>query len=77
MIHHIKSRPIPFNDVKTGAKKAEVRFNDRGYKVSDILILEEWDDGQFSGACLTVRVTHIQTGFGLPNGHVVLSIERV
>ena len=49
MIHHVKILPIYFEAVKEGKKNFELRFNDRGYEVGDFLLLEEWDNGKYTG----------------------------
>jgi hypothetical protein len=41
--HHLKTHPAPFADVEAGRKTFEIRKDDRGYKVGDTLVLEEWD----------------------------------
>jgi Domain of unknown function (DUF3850) len=39
--HRIKCDPQPFKELLEGVKKAELRYNDRGYKAGDTLVLEE------------------------------------
>jgi hypothetical protein len=39
--HRIKCDPQPFKEVLEGTKKAELRYNDRGYRVGDTLVLME------------------------------------
>ena len=43
VIHELRISPWSFDAVLSGAKPFEVRPDDRGYKVGDILILREWD----------------------------------
>ncbi|TSP11475.1 DUF3850 domain-containing protein [Cupriavidus campinensis] len=79
-IHELKADPTPFDDVYSGRKTAEVRLDDRGYKVGDVLHLREHQrsglvGGQYTGRELRRRITHIQRGYGLPDGVVVLSLE--
>lgn len=40
-----------FKDVFEWRKKFEVRFNDRDFRVGDVLVLKEWDEvvGVFTG----------------------------
>lgn len=78
-IHELKADPTPFEDVYSGRKTAEVRLDDRGYKVGDVLHLREHQrsglvGGKYTGRELRRRVTHIQHGYGLPEGVVVLSL---
>lgn len=48
-IHQIKIAPKYFNAVVAGSKKAELRKDDRGYKVGDVLSLCEWKHGSYTG----------------------------
>lgn len=40
--HKLKTHPAPFAAVAAGLKTCEFRLNDRGYKVGDVLVLEEF-----------------------------------
>ncbi len=74
-IHELKIAPKYFFDVVTGIKTAEIRYNDRGYKAGDILILKEWDNG-YTGNQTKVTVTHVLDKFeGLQPNFVVLSLK--
>lgn len=42
MIHDLKCWPEPFKALLSGAKRHEIRVNDRPYAVGDILHLREW-----------------------------------
>ncbi len=42
-VHHVKCWPKHFQAVWDGAKTAELRRDDRGYAVDDILVQHEWD----------------------------------
>nr|WP_288404534.1 DUF3850 domain-containing protein [uncultured Pseudomonas sp.] len=64
----------------SGAKTAEVRRNDRGFQVGDTVRLMEVnpDTGNWTGAADQVcTITHIQTGYGLPDDMCVLSYGKV
>ena len=43
--HELKCWPNYFDDVMTGGKPFEVRRDDRGFAVGDILWLREWKPG--------------------------------
>lgn len=76
--HHLKIYPEHFSAVLTGIKRAELRKNDRDYKVGDTLHLMETPKGSCSptGEFVNTVVTHIaDVGDWLP-GYVLLSIER-
>lgn len=45
-IHELKIFPQYFNEVLSGNKKFELRKDDRGFEVGDILILKEYRQGE-------------------------------
>ena len=63
-----------FEEVIKGNKRAELRLNDRDFKVGDIYELEEYDGKTYTGRSVTVRITHILEGFeGLTKGWCMFS----
>ena len=60
----LKILPEYFEEVADGFKRAEVRYNDRDFKVGDIYTLREWDGEKFTGRGVTVRITHVLKGAG-------------
>lgn len=77
--HVLKIHPAPLADLLSGAKTAEVRRNDRGFQVGDTVRLMEVnpETGNWTGAADHVRtISHIQTGYGLPDGMCVLSYAQ-
>lgn len=42
-VHILKCWPESFRAIKSGAKRYEVREDDRGYMVGDVLRLDEWE----------------------------------
>ena len=76
LTHELKADPIPFEDVISGRKTAEVRFDDRGFHVGDELFLRETsaDRKSYTGREFRCTISHIQRGYGLPDGVVVLSL---
>lgn len=78
--HDLKILPEHFQAVWDGNKKAELRKDDRGFEVGDILALREWDGEKYTGSGLAVRVTHILRKcpeYGLADGYCILSIGAI
>lgn len=70
----LKILPQYFEEVANGNKRAELRFNDRGFKVGDVYDLEEFDGKTYTGRAITIRITHILEGFeGLTKGWCMFS----
>lgn len=80
-VHHVKIWPEYFAGVVSGTKRFELRKDDRGYAVEDLLHQQEWDPATqtYTGSDAWFRVTYICRGpaFGLEAGHVCMSIERL
>ncbi|EIQ7162163.1 DUF3850 domain-containing protein [Enterococcus faecalis] len=74
MIHELKIKPEYFKAVESGIKKFEIRKNDRDYNLHDLLILQEYKNGKFTGNKCSVIVTYI-TDYAQKDGFVVLGIE--
>ncbi|HES2369692.1 DUF3850 domain-containing protein [Streptococcus canis] len=78
MKHYLKLHPKYFDDVKSEKKNFEVRFNDRDFKVGDILNLNEYYNGYYTGRFVERRVTYVLNDFiGLTTGFVALGLESV
>ncbi len=79
-IHELKTWVAYFQATLDGIKRFELRKNDRGYKVRDILHLREYDieEHSYTGREFWVRVTYIaKHGEWLAPGYVCLSIEPI
>lgn len=65
--HLLKIEKVYLDNLLSGKKKSEIRYNDRDYQVGDILrfITDEF------------VITHIHSGLGMQDGYVVLSVEKV
>nr|WP_288355954.1 DUF3850 domain-containing protein [uncultured Pseudomonas sp.] len=77
--HVLKIHKAPLEALLSGAKTCEIRFNDRGFQVGDTVRLMEVnpETGNWTGATDHVRtISHIQTGYGLPDGMCVLSYAQ-
>ena len=76
MIHELKLSSKYFDDVQNEIKTFEVRKNDRGYNVGDILILKEVvENDKYTGRIIKVKVTYFFSLFGLASGYCVLGVK--
>lgn len=83
--HDLKTHPAPFRAVWDGIKLFEVRVNDRGFEVGDLLYLHEWrPETHKRGAYYTdrrvlARVTYMLHGgqYGLPKELCVMGFTIV
>lgn len=81
-IHELKTWPVFFEEVSSGAKPFEIRKNDRDFKVGDALVLREWrpdkdgPGGWYTGKELLALVTYLMRGpvLGISEGWVVMGI---
>ncbi len=72
--HELKILPEYFCQVKAGLKTFEIRKNDRGYQVGDLLELKEWNDGNFTSNSVLMQVTYI-TDYAQKDNYVVIGIK--
>ena len=79
--HELKTWPDSFAGIWAGDKKFDVRPDDRGFALGDVLLLREYEPGaaRYTGRELTAKVTYVLQGgqFGIKEGYVVLGIERM
>lgn len=77
--HELKTWPEFFEPILSGDKTFELRHNDRGFRVGDILWLREWDqDSGYTGRELFVKVQYILSGRPwLTKGYAAMSIIRL
>ena len=77
MNHNLKISPKYFNDVVYYNKRFELRKDDRNYQVGDTLLLEEYEDGEYTGRCFS-PIRPIQyilrdcEEYGLQKGYCIL-----
>ncbi len=88
MVHDLKCWPEFFQALLDGVKCSELRYNDRGYKVGDTLLLREWEPAteSYTGRQCRRKITHVVHGAGhvgciaplkgLGINYVVLSIRE-
>lgn len=77
--HELKIYPKYFEEVMKGNKTFEVRKNDRKFQIGDIVILNEWDNIQYSGRKIHARIKYIldDTFIGVEKGYVVFAFEKI
>ena len=78
-VHELKTWPVFFDAIRAGRKAFEIRRNDRGYEVGDVLRLREWDTeaGGYTGRELRRTITYVIQGeFGLPADVCVMSLAE-
>lgn len=83
--HILKTDPDVFQAVLSGAKTFEIRLNDRGYAVGDVLGLRETKHTgaemragaplEYTGRECQRFVSHVLTGYGLADGWCCLSFR--
>lgn len=74
--HYLKTIPRYFIAVESGVKNFEVRFNDRGYAVGDILHLQEFADGEYTGRETTKEICYILDSEDYcKEGYVILGMK--
>lgn len=76
--HYLKTLPEYYVAVCEGKKTFEVRFNDRDYKVGDLLHLQEFYDGEYTGRELIKEISYILDSslYCIP-GYVIIAIRDV
>lgn len=78
--HDLKTVEPHFTDIWEGRKKMEIRFDDRGYSVGDILHLRQYDlnSNSFSGREIITDVTHIlKDEKFLQSGYCAMSLDNL
>ena len=58
-VHNLKIKPQYFKDVVCGIKTFEVRKNDRGFEIGDLMVLETYDNEKFTGSFVNTEITYI------------------
>jgi len=76
--HELKILPKYFEDVSTGIKTFEIRYNDRNFKVKDICIFREFENGKYTGQYLKREIVYILNDFvGLKMDYVGLGLGEI
>lgn len=58
-MHNLKISSDYFIGVRNGTKQFEVRENDRNFKVGDIVILEEFENREYTGNACMVQIIYV------------------
>jgi hypothetical protein len=85
--HTLKTDPHVFDATAAGAKTFEIRIDDRGFRVGEKMVLRRTRYSghqmttfgkplEYTGEEITVKITHIQRGYGIADGWVGLSHSR-
>ena len=76
--HEAKLATSWWADVTSGKKRFELRKNDRGYKVGDKLLMQEYAAGAYTGRSILADITYMLEEYtGLTEGYAILGIELV
>ncbi len=79
-IHCLKTWPDLFKDIVSGIKTFDIRRNDRGFKVGDVLVMQEYspETMEYTKEMASFKVTYIIQGvWGLPEDVCVMSINPI
>lgn len=75
-IRKVRKAVRSFDAVCSEEMKFELCRNDKGYKIGDILEMEEFEEGIKTGRALKAKITHILEDYtGLEEGYCILSLE--
>ncbi len=90
LIHQLKCDPDAFIKITTGFKLVELRENDRGFEAEDYILLRQtrWNATamkedpndkklEYTGRHILLKIIHVQSGYGLKDGYVALSIRKL
>jgi hypothetical protein len=78
IIHRIKILPEFYELVTAGIKTAESRRADRDYRPGDILEINEWSDGKFTGRRAELLISHVLSDPEyVKEGFVILSFQMI
>jgi len=76
--HELKTHPQYFTLIEAGLKHFELRKDDRGYEVDDLLILREWSpvEEEYTGHAICAVITCIvRDGPWLTPGYVAIGMR--
>lgn len=80
MTHELKIHPQYFKDVMLGLKHFEIRYNDRGFREGDVVILKEWDGDSltYTGKYVKRVIFNVYHSLpGLEQGYVIFQMRKL
>lgn len=87
VMHELKSDPGAFTSICYDNKQVEIRLNDREYEVHDYILLRQTQFSAeqirlgrkliYTGRTILLKIIHVQSGYGLREGYVALSIRKL
>ena len=81
MTHELDSYIDQFEDIVKGLKTFMCGFDNRSFRVGDILKINEYDRDAilYTGRFVEVRITYLQQGGenGLPEDYIIMSIKKI
>ena len=75
MQHELKIEENYLDNLLSGKKKCEIRYNDRDYQLDDILLFKKYGFQKVKEHFF--RVTHIHSGLGLNDGYIIMSVVEI
>lgn len=76
VIHDIKIAPQFFDDVATGIKPFEIRFDDRNYRNGEQVLMREYRDDEYTGREITATISYV-TDFAQHDNWVVFGLRNI
>lgn len=82
--HELKCWPEFYKALVGGSKTFELRRDDRGFRVGDVLRIREWRrirvvdgkaEGEYTGREFRRTVSYVLSGFGLEPGYVCMGLQ--
>ena len=74
--HEVKLASMSYDDVASGKRTFELRKNDRGYKVGDILHMLEFKNGKHTGRTIKANIVYMLEEYtGLVEDYCILGIK--
>lgn len=73
-----KILPEYFKQVVKGNKNFEIRKDEDGFQVDDIIVLREFDGRDYTGNYISKRITYVLRNiqeYGLDDGYVIISFS--